>query len=235
LKVSKAGAGACVLAGAPALALVADDGSRQAMSALQTPAEVSARSVTLSAEGDAVLLVGTPGTCDAAAGDRREVAHRLELAPAGGGTLVVPGVQVDTLCGPARVVYLDADVDEARQVARATPEAAARRALTARLQAPATAVRGQPLHYVVTLTNHADTPIDLSPCPSYAQSLHVEGRSVDSRYRLNCAAAGGRIAPHASLSFDMQAAVPAELAGANVKLSWSLEDGPGVGTIAALR
>jgi len=226
LKLSKTGAGACALAGAPALALVGDDGARRPVPASEAPAEVAGRSVTLSKDTDVLLLVGAPGTCDAAAGERREVAHRLELAPAGGGTIAVEGVHVDTLCGTARVVYLES------VAAEAGPAGAA---LTARLEAPATAVRGQALRYVVTLTNHGDAPVALAPCPSYAQSLHVEGRSVEGRYRLNCAGAGERIAPHASVSFDMRAAVPADLAGANVKLSWTLQDGPGVGTIAALR
>ena len=229
MKLSTTGTGACVLPGAPALALVGDDGARRPVPATEAPAEVAGRSVTLSAGTDALLLVGAPGTCDAAAGERREVAHRLELAPAGGGTIAVEGVHVDTLCGAARVVYLESVVDEPRQAGPAGT------ALTARLEAPATAVRGQALRYVVTLTNHGDTPVALAPCPSYAQSLHVEGRSVDSSYRLNCAGAGERIAAHASVSFEMQAAVPADLAGSNVKLSWTLQDGPGVGTIAALR
>jgi hypothetical protein len=235
LRLSKTGAGACVLAGAPAFTLVGEDGTRRAVPAGAAPPEVAGRSVTLAPAADALLLVGAPGSCDAAAGERREVFRRLELAPAGGGFLAVEGVHVDTLCGEARVVYLESVVDEARHAAQADPAAAARRALTARIEAPATAVRGQPLRYVVTLVNHGDTALALAPCPSYAQSLHVEGRSVDSRHLLNCAGAGGALAPHASVSFAMQAAVPADLAGSSVKLSWTLQDGPGVGTIAALR
>jgi len=229
LRLAKTSPGTCVLQGAPALALVAEDG-RGPAAATSAPPEVAERRIALSSATDALILVGTPGTCDAAAGERREVSRRLELAPAGGGTIAVEGVQVDTLCGPARVVYLEAVADEGRQAAPAAEAGPA----TARLEAPATAARGQPLHYVVTLTNHGNAALALAPCPSYAQSLHVEGRSVESRYLLNCAAAGARIAPHASVSFDMQAAVPADLQGSNVKLSWTLQDGPGAGTIAAL-
>ncbi|AKJ30195.1 hypothetical protein AAW51_3504 [Caldimonas brevitalea] len=54
-------------------------------------------------------------------------------------------------------------------------------------------------------------------------------------FRLNCAAAGGQIGPNSSVSFKMEAAVPADLPGEHVKLSWVLQDGPSAGTIARLR
>jgi hypothetical protein len=239
LRISKRGPGACTLPGAPALALVAPDGTRQAARVDESAPALASRRIELSDDTVAVLLVGTPGSCEAATGTVRRVARRVELAPLGGGSIGVDGVHVDTLCGAATVLHLDAVFDEARHAARAaaggTPVQVALESLAARLEAPATIPRAGTLHYVVTLTNDSATPLSLAPCPSFEQSLHVEGRSVDSRWRLNCAGAGGQIAAHSSVSFDMEAAVPADLAGEHVKLSWVLQGGPSAGTIAELR
>jgi hypothetical protein len=43
-----------------------------------------------------------------------------------------------------------------------------------------------------------------------------------------------QIPANGSVSFDMQVAVPAELAAGSGKLSWKLDGGPGVGKIIAL-
>jgi hypothetical protein len=239
LRIAKRGAGACTLPGAPALALVAPDGTRQAARVDESAQAAASRRIDLSDDTVAVLLVGAPGSCEAAAGPARRVSHRLELAPLGGGSVAVDGVHVDTLCGAATVLHLDAVFDEARHAARAaaenTPPRVALDSLGARLEAPEIAPRGGTLHYVVTLTNAGEQALPLSPCPSYEQTLHVEGRSVDSHWRLNCAGAGGEIAAHSSVSFEMEAAVPADLAGGHVKLSWTLQGGPAAGTIADLR
>jgi hypothetical protein len=239
LRIAKRGAGACTLPGAPALALVAADGTRQAARVDESASALASRSIDLSDDTVAVLLVGAPGSCEAAAGPGRRVSRTIELAPMGGGAIVVDGVHVDTLCGAAAVLHLDAVVDEARHAARAsaagTPGGVALEALVARIEAPPTVRRGGTLRYVVTLTNEGESALALSPCPSYEQSLHVEGRSVDSRWRLNCAGAGGEIAAHSNVSFEVEAAVPADLAGGHVKLSWALRGGPAAGTIADLR
>ncbi|AKJ28025.1 hypothetical protein [Caldimonas brevitalea] len=240
LRISKVGPGACALTGAPALALVAGDGKRQAARVHDVNPALATRRIEVTEDADVVLLVGAPGSCEAATGPQRRVTRQLEITPTGGGAVVVNGVQVDTLCGGASVLHVDQVVDERRRAARTAAAAAARPhatldALSVKLEAPATVARGQKLRYVVTLTNESASPLPLSPCPGYQQSLYVEDRSVDSRHRLNCAGAGGQIAPHSSVSFEMQATVPADLAGEHVKLSWVLRDGPSAGTIAALR
>ncbi|MCW7539486.1 DUF4232 domain-containing protein [Aquabacterium sp. A7-Y] len=239
LRIRKVGPGTCTLSGAPALALVASDGKRQAARQAESAAAQDSRRIEVSEDHDAVLLVGAPGACDAAAGPSRRVSRQIELTPLGGGALMVDGVHLDTVCGAATVLYVEQVVDEPRRAARvaaaAAPAQATLDALTARLEAPSAVARGGTLRYVVTLTNESGSALPLSPCPSYQQSLYVEGRSVDSRYRLNCSGAGGQIAPHSSVSFEMEGAVPGDLAGEHVKLSWVLRDGPAAGTIAELR
>jgi hypothetical protein len=86
----------------------------------------------------------------------------------------------------------------------------------------------------VTLTNPTASPVSLAACPAYTQSLYVDGKSHDASLRLNCAAAGGQIPAKGSVSFDMQVAVPADLAAGSGKLSWKLDGGPGVGKMIAL-
>jgi hypothetical protein len=94
---------------------------------------------------------------------------------------------------------------------------------------------GATLHYTVTLSNPTAKAISLAACPAYTQSLYADGKAVDTTLRLNCGPAGAQIAANASVSFDMQAQVPAALAGGTLKLSWKLQDGPGVGKLINLR
>jgi hypothetical protein len=91
------------------------------------------------------------------------------------------------------------------------------------------------LRYTVTLTNPTAAPVSLAACPAYTQSVYADGKSLDTTQRLDCGAAGGQIAANASVSFDMQVAVPAELGAGSGKLSWKLEGGPGVGKMIGLR
>jgi hypothetical protein len=58
---------------------------------------------------------------------------------------------------------------------------------------------------------------------------------LTSTLRLNCAAAGARIPANASVSFAMQAQVPPDMAPGDLKLSWKLQDGPGVGKLIGLQ
>ncbi len=44
-------------------------------------------------------------------------------------------------------------------------------ALVASIHAPATARRGQPLPFTVTITNLSDKPVRLDPCPTYTIAL----------------------------------------------------------------
>jgi hypothetical protein len=106
--------------------------------------------------------------------------------------------------------------------------------LTGAISAPDEASRGGVLRYTVTLTNPTAQPVSLAACPAYTQSLYADGKSADTTLRLNCGGAGGQIPANGSVSFDMQAPVPASLAAGSGKLSWKLDGGPGVGKMIAL-
>ena len=87
------------------------------------------------------------------------------------------------------------------------------------------------LSYTVTPTNPSTAPVSLATCPSYTPSLYSDGKAVDSTLRLNCAGAGAQMLANASVSFAMQAQVPADVAVPSVKLSWKLQEGRGGGSM----
>jgi hypothetical protein len=101
--------------------------------------------------------------------------------------------------------------------------------LRAQLDAPATATRGQPLRYVVVLTNPTTAAIALDPCPAYTEQLW----KVLASFSLNCA--GIEIPADGSVRFAMQLTLPAEPAlvpSGPATLSWNL-GGPGGSSVAA--
>lgn len=195
------------------------------------PSTLGAERVELSPGERAIVLIGTPGTCDAAVNPERKVITRLNVAPLGGGSVTLDGAHVDTSCGPASVVWSHGVDTDAVAAASAGPLSQ----LVGTLNAPQVATRGDTLRYTVTLANPTGKAISLSPCPAYSQSLNAEGKTSSQTLRLNCDAAGGQIPAKSSVTFEMQAPVPADMPGIGVKLSWKLEDGPTVGTIIALR
>lgn len=141
------------------------------------------------------------------------------LAPTGGGVKTADGVHVDTLCGRATVMRFERVQSEANARAVAMKAGGAVSQLGGSISAPDEASRGGLLRYTVTLNNPTASPVSLAACPSYTQSVWAEGKSSDTTQRLNCAAAGGQIPANGRVSFDMQVAVPAELAAGNGKLS----------------
>jgi hypothetical protein len=214
----------------------------ESVSPAAAPAEVAQERIDLAPDDEAYMLVGTPGACEAAIGPKRNVATRMKLFPRGGGDLTLEGVHVDTLCGPARVLQMEVVQDEPRQAAKAAANAAAAgrplglHELTGAITAPESVARGETLRYTVTLTNPTNAAINLAPCPSYTQSLYTEGRTQSSTYMLNCAGAAGQIPAKSSVSFAMEAVVPADMTGQGVKLSWSLQqDALSAGAIIPLR
>lgn len=195
------------------------------------PSTLGAERVELSPGERTIVLIGTPGTCDAAVNPERKVITRLNVAPLGGGSVTLDGAHVDTSCGPASVVWFQGVDTDAVAAASASPLSQ----LVGTLNVPQVATRGDTLRYTVTLANPTGKAISLSPCPAYSQSLNAEGKTSSQTLRLNCDAAGGQIPAKSSVTFEMQAPVPADMPGIGVKLSWELEDGPTVGTIIALR
>lgn len=237
LRITNRSTESCYLLGAPSLELHHPDAFVEPVS----PDAVAQQRIDLAPDDDAYILIGTPGSCEAAIRPERKVAARIKLFPRGGGNLTLDGVHVDTLCGPARVIQMEAVQDEAKQAAKAATNAAVAgkslvlRELTAAVTAPESVAPGETLRYTVTLTNPTNEAIKLAPCPAYTQSLNTEGRSQNSTYMLNCAGAAGLIPARSSVSFAMEAVVPADMSGQGVKLNWNLQDALSVGTIIPLK
>jgi hypothetical protein len=235
IRLTNIGAEACHLVGFPNTQVLPAGEAPQTVGAHEQNPQLANERVDLAPGEEVVMLIGTPGACDAAAGPQRKVNKRVQLALPGGGLKVLEGVHIDTLCGRASVLKFHPVHNEAAANARAAKAGPSLSQLNGSLSAPAEQVRGSTLHYTVTLTNPTATPIPLSPCPAYTQSIYAEGKIASSTLRLNCGAVGAQIAPNSAVSFDMQAQVPADLPAGGAKLSWKLEDGPGAGTILSLR
>jgi hypothetical protein len=241
LRITNRSTESCYILGAPSIELHHPDAFVEPVSPAAAPAEVARQRIDLAPDDDAYILLGTPGACEASVGPERKVATRVKLFLRGGGSLTLDGVHVDTLCGPARVLQMEAVQDEPKQAAKTAANAAAAgkslglRELTGTITAPESVARGETLRYTVTLTNPTNAAIKLAPCPSYTQSLHTEGRTQNSTYMLNCAGAAGQIPARSSVSFAMEAVVPADMTGLGVKLSWSLQDALSAGTIIPLK
>jgi hypothetical protein len=224
LRLERLGAGRCRLDAAPAIELESAAGLRQAVELGRAENAAVRESLDLG-PGDALqVLVGTPGACDATIGPERRVSTRLRVALPGGGATLLDGVHVDTICGAARLLRLQPVDTEPAPAPLAALQAAASRV----------EVGAQELRYLVTLTNAGSRPVELSPCPAYTQTLSTEAVRSETRWRLACAAAGGRIGAGQSVSFEMRAPLPATLSGPGVKLAWSLQDGPAAGLVVPL-
>ena len=237
IRLTNAGADACFLPGFPSAQLQPQGEAPQTVGASDAAPQLANERIDLAPGEEAVMLIGTPGVCEAANGPTRKVSRRLQLALPGGGVKALDGVYVDTLCGRATVAHFHRVQGEAAgQAANAAASAAPGLAqLTGALSAPDEVAHGGVLGYTVTLTNPTSAPVSLAACPSYTQSLYADGKAVDSTLRLNCAGAGAKIPANSSISFSMQAQVPADMAAGSVKLSWKLQDGPGAGRIIGLR
>jgi len=235
IRIANTGAEACHLPGFPSVQLQPANEAPQTVGASEQAPELQSTRLELAPGEEIVVLLGTPGTCEAANRPERKVSKRLQLALPGGGLKTVDGVHVDTLCGRATVMRFERVQSEANARAVAMKVGGAVSQLTGSISAPDEASRGGLLRYTVTLSNPTASPVSLSACPAYTQSVWADGKSSDTTLRLNCAAAGGQIPANGSVSFDMQVAVPAELAAGNGKLSWKLEGGPGVGKMIGLR
>jgi hypothetical protein len=235
IRIANTGSEACHLPGFPVAQLQPTNEAPQTVGASEQAPQLASTRIDLAPGEEAIVLLGTPGSCEAANRPQRKVSKRLQLALPGGGLKTLDGVHVDTLCGRATVMRFDRVQGEAAARAMALKASGALSQLTGSLSAPDEAARGGLLHYTVTLTNPGTAPVSLSACPAYTQSVYAGGKSADTTQRLNCAGADNQIPANGSVSFDMQVQVPAGLAAGNGKLSWKLDGGPGVGKIIGLR
>ena len=235
VRFANIGTDACHLSGFPDVQLMPENEAPQTVGASAAAPQLANERLDLAPGDEVVMLLGTPGFCEAANAPQRKVSKRLKLGLHGGGLKVLDGVHIDTLCGRATVVQFQAVHSQAAASAKSSTPDSALDQLTGTLSAPDEAARGNVLRYTVTLSNPTAKPISLASCPAYTQSLYADGKAADSTLRLNCGAAGQKIEPNASVSFDMQAQVPADFGSGSLKLSWKLQDGPGVGKVLDLR
>jgi hypothetical protein len=209
---------ACAFPGAPTGAALLDSGGQRILGS----ANWATNRLDLAPGQSARLVVGTPGACVGAG--HPDVASTLRLALATGETASVSGVWVNVECGPPQTILFIADAMRATRLPAS--------GLQATLSAPADAVRGQTLSYMVVLSNPTATRIALTDCPSYTESLGVAPATAVTRtLLLNCRAAP-RLDPGHSLAFEMQLSVPQTMTPGVAKLSWHLAvpDGVAVGT-----
>jgi hypothetical protein len=235
IRIANTGSEACHLPGFPGVQLQPADEAPQTVGASDAAPQLASTRLDLEPGEEAIVLLGTPGTCEAANGPQRKVSKRLQLALAGGGVKALDGVHIDTLCGRATVMRFERVQSESAARTAAMKTGGAISQLTGSISAPDEASRGGLLRYTVTLSNPTAAPVSLAACPAYTQSMYADGKSLDATQRLNCGAAGGQIPANGSVSFDMQVAVPAGLAAGSGKLSWKLDGGPGVGKMIGLR
>lgn len=235
IRLTNIGADACHLVGFPGTQLQPAGAAPQTVGASDAAPQLANARVDLAPGEEAVMLLGTPGSCEAANKPQRNAARRVQLALPGGGVKVLDGVYIDTLCGRATVMHFHPVQNEAAANAKAAAAASPLNQLAGTVSVPDEATRGGTLRYTVTLSNRSASPVSLASCPAYTQSLYADGKAAASTLLLNCAGAGAQIPANSSVSFEMQAQVPADLPAGSVKLSWQLQDGPTVGKIISLR
>jgi hypothetical protein len=228
---------ACSFTGFPETQILPSNAAPRAVAAHAQAPQLANEHIDLAPGQDAVMLVGTPGSCEAANGPERKVATRMKLAFPGGGAKTVEGTYVDTLCGDATVLRFEPVHNEAVAKARAAAAGTASPLdqLTGSVTVAETANRGEVLHYSVTITNPTSSPISLATCPAYTQSLYDDGKTVSNTLRLNCGATSAQIDANSSVTFEMQLAIPASLPAGGAKLSWNMQNGPAVGALIALQ
>jgi hypothetical protein len=236
IRLTNRGSDKCSFTGFPATQVVHENEAPQSLAAHELAPQLASERLDLDPGEEATLLVGAPGACDASAEPQRKVATRVRVALPNGEPKVLDEAHVDTLCGPASVLRFA----PARNVAPLKMKAAAASGpqtgeLTGAVTAPETARRGDTLRYTVTLSNPTAAAISLASCPSYTQSLYSEGKVASNTKLLNCNATGGKIAAHSSVSYEIQLPIPAGLPTGDAKLSWVMQNGPGVGAVVTLR
>ena len=90
------------------------------------------------------------------------------------------------------------------------------------INAPPQVKAGSTLVYDVTITNTDHLDYRLSPCPDYNEFLGP--KMVVGSYRLNCAPVG-KIAPGASVTFEIHMTIPKGIPLGPTTLMWGLGDG----------
>jgi Protein of unknown function (DUF4232) len=221
LVLTNHGQEACFLPGPPAAVVVLDDGSR--IQATESTGPAVAGRIDLAVGQTAQLLLGTSATCPGIG--HPQVGSRVELTLSIGDKLSVSNTWVDVECGPPVVVAFSAGPLPPVDVPASS--------LSAAISVPTSVARGSVLQYFITLRNPSNTHTDLSPCPSYTETLGTSpARVARQTLLLNCLAMPA-ISAGAQVVFEMRLSVPAEMPSGSTKLAWSLQvpDGPSAGVV----
>ena len=183
----------------------------------------------------AKLYLGTNRGCTALNSPGANAAARANTytgititLPDGRGTLGVGHVSLDTACGLS-----ESEIGAAPPVPTSPVAAPGSPAsLTAHSTIPAEVHAGADLRYTVTLTNPTATPVSLTPCPVYSESLIGNKTALRMSYQLNCAVVS-RIDPGTATTFAMELSVPLSFPSSGAKMFWWLDapSGPYTGRL----
>ena len=166
------------------------------------------------------LVISAGNVCYLDSQRTRDIAFgSLTVTLPSSGTLSIPDLRL-VLCGPQINVEWRRD--------STLPRAGSLASLAARIEPIGTVAAGQPLDYVVELTNPSTRDVALTPCPSYVQTVIDEQKSAASlthdHYQLNCSSLT-LIAAGSTIRFAMHINIPNGLHGPGF-LNWNLDDGP---------
>lgn len=180
---------------------------------------IPATSPVLDPGGQVQVQVGSPYDCG------RPLARSTGFAltfPTG--RLQVPGARMAVQCGGTLADF------SARSLGTSYSGGSLSGGPTSRLRAsmsrvPESVPPGEPVRYVVTLTNPTSAVVLLDRCPSYQEGLKGQPSSVRT-YRLNCEDVT-RIGAHDSVRFAMELPTSDEVRRGAAVIDWKLVGLPG--------
>jgi hypothetical protein len=163
------------------------------------------------------IYVEYPTNCDSKGGPAPDL-HDVQVLLRNGGGLLAVRSDVDLSFG-----CVDGDVTAAPVGARPPTSDYPDLGLSAAIDAPATAIAGDLLRYVVRLTNRTTHTITLSPCPNFEQWVKGRYGNADTRQSLNCAAVP-TMSPGQQVNYSMEIVVPATMRD-DLMLGWTVRTG----------
>jgi hypothetical protein len=136
---------------------------------------------------------------------------RVRIGIPGGGTITAPAA-FDASCGVGVTTFGLPALPDPEPVSSYP-------GLIGHVQRPERVQAGTTLHYSVTLTNTASTPIRLDPCPVYEESYFVAGEPRSLVLRLNCSTVT-MLEPGQNVRYAME--MPISSSTGQAKFGWSM-------------
>jgi len=231
VNVANVGAAPCTLAGPPSMITIRGSGGALSVPfrAVDAPAPGTE---AFTAPGPVLLGPGAQAYAwlfwDNWCGSTKDATTLQVALPSGGGVLTLaPSSTVYPRCNAPNV----GSSLSAWRFALAQPPPPNQTVVSGHvtIAAPPIATPGEMLTFIVTLTNLGSAAAPLDPCPTYSETLVVNGAALKPPayrdYVLNCAALRPSIAPGESVHLQMQYQVPTSVAPGQVELLWSLDPG----------